>query len=340
MTYTVTIKPSGNTFSASENESIIDAAARAGFTLPYGCRNGTCASCKGKVLEGTVDHGSPQGSALVDFEKKAGLTLFCQASARSDLIIEAREIATSGDIEVRRLPSRVQSIDHVADDVAVLRLKLPSNEQLQFFAGQYVDILLRDGKRRSYSMANPPHDNQHIELHVRNMENGTFTAQVFGSMKEKDILRIEGPLGTFFLREDSDKPIIFVASGTGFAPIKSIIEHIIEKKIERPISLYWGGRRPKDIYAQELAEKWANTVAHFKFIPVVSDATADDVWSGRTGLVHIAAMQDFPDMSGHEVYSCGVPAMVEAAHNDFTSKCGRPEDAFFSDACTPSVDPK
>ena len=189
-------------------------------------------------------------------------------------------------------------------------------------------------------MANPPHDNQHIELHVRNMENGTFTAQVFGSMKEKDILRIEGPLGTFFLREDSDKPIIFVASGTGFAPIKSIIEHIIEKKIERPISLYWGGRRPKDIYAQELAEKWANTVAHFKFIPVVSDATADDVWSGRTGLVHIAAMQDLPDMSGHEVYSCGVPAMVEAAHNDFTSKCGLPEDAFFSDAFTPSVDPK
>lgn len=336
----VTIKPSNHSFNADENETVLAAALREGITLPYGCRNGACGACKGKIIEGSVDYGNPQPHVLADFEKKAGLALFCQARALTDLVIEAREISGVGQLNIRKLPCRVQEMRRVAHDVIVLKLKLPANERLQFMAGQYLDILMKDGKRRSYSMGNPPHDDEHIELHVRNMPNGAFTEFVFNRMKEKDILRFEGPLGTFFLREDSDKPIIFVASGTGFAPIKSILEHIFHNGTSRQMLLYWGGRRPADIYMGELAGNWQRDHDNFTFIPVVSDALPEDDWKGRTGLVHRAVMEDFPDMSGYQVYACGAPVMVEAAHKDFTTGRKLPEEEFYSDAFTPSVDPK
>jgi CDP-4-dehydro-6-deoxyglucose reductase len=340
MSHQVTIKPSNHAFAAGEGETVLGAALREGITLPYGCRNGACGSCKGRILEGTVDYGNSQPHVLADFEKKAGLALFCQARPLSDLVIEAREISGVGELQIRKLPCRVQEIRKVAPDVVVLKLKLPANERLQFLAGQYIDILMKDGKRRSYSMGNPPHDDEYIELHVRNMARGAFTEYVFTRMKEKDILRFEGPLGTFFLREDSDKPMIFVASGTGFAPIKSILEHAFQMGTTRQMVLYWGGRRPADIYMGELAGRWQQEHGNFSFIPVISDALPEDNWSGRTGFVHQAAMADFPDMSGFQVYSCGAPIVVESAHKDFTSSCGLPEDEFFSDAFTPSVDPK
>jgi CDP-4-dehydro-6-deoxyglucose reductase len=336
----VTIKPSNHSFTAGENETVLAAALREGFTLPYGCRNGACGACKGKILEGTVDYGNPQPFVLAEFEKKAGLALFCQARPLTDLVIEAREISGVSQLNIRKLPCRVQEMRRVAHDVIVLKLKLPANERLQFMAGQYLDILMKDGKRRSYSMGNPPHDDEHIELHVRNMPNGAFTEFVFTKMKEKDILRFEGPLGTFFLREDSDKPIIFVASGTGFAPIKSIIEHAFHSGTARQMVLYWGGRRPTDIYMGDLAGNWQRNHDNFTFIPVISDAAPDDAWQGRIGLVHQAVMEDFPDMSGYQVYACGAPVMVEAAHKDFTTLCRLPDDEFYSDAFTPSVDPK
>lgn len=336
----VTIKPSDHAFEVGEGETVLAAALRQGYTLPYGCRNGACGACKGKILEGSVDYGNPQPYVLPESEKKAGYALFCQAKPLSDLVIEAREISGVGEIQIRKLPCRVQEMQRLAPDVVVLKLKLPANERVQFLAGQYVDILLRDGKRRSYSMGNPPHDDEYIELHVRNMPHGAFTEYVFTRMKEKDILRFEGPLGTFFLREDSEKPIIFVASGTGFAPIKSIVEHAFHLGVERPMTLYWGGRRPQDIYLASLCARWQDTHDNFTFIPVVSDALPEDRWQGRVGFVHRAVMQDFPDMSGYQVYACGAPVMVEAAHKDFTAQCRLPEDEFYSDAFTPSVDPK
>lgn len=339
MPFTIKIEPSGHSFSATDDETVLEAALREGLVLPYGCRNGACGSCKGKILQGSVDYGNPQPAALAEFEKQAGYALFCQARPTSDLVIETREISGVAELEVRRLPCRVQHMHKAAEDVMVLKLKLPANERLQFLAGQYIDILLRDGKRRSYSMANPPHDDEFVELHVRNMAHGAFTEFVFGRMKEKDILRFEGPLGTFFLQEDSDKPMILVASGTGFAPIKSIIEHALHVGIERPMTLYWGGRRPQDIYMGELAGQWQQEHANLTFIPVISDAFPEDNWTGRSGLVHQAVMEDFPDMSAYQVYACGTPLMVEAAHRDFTTQCGLPEGEFFSDAFTPSVDP-
>jgi CDP-4-dehydro-6-deoxyglucose reductase len=334
----VTLQPSGHEFQVDEGESILTAALRQKFVLPYGCRNGACGSCKGKLLEGQVDYGVYQKKALTDEEKAQGKALFCQAKPLGDVVIEARTIGAAKDIQVKTLPCRVQTMRRVADDVIVLQLKLPANERLQFLAGQYLEFLLKDGSRRSFSMGNAPHADELVELHVRHVAGGQFTDHVFGKMKERDILRFEGPLGTFFLREDSAKPIVFVASGTGFAPIKAVIEQAFHDRVTRPMTLYWGGRRPKDLYLNELAQRWAAEHPDFRYVPVISDALAEDAWSGRTGFVHRAVMEDFPDLSAHQVYACGVPIMVDSARRDFIAHCKLPEDEFYADSFTTQAD--
>jgi CDP-4-dehydro-6-deoxyglucose reductase, E3 len=329
----VKVQPSGHEFDVEEGESVLTAALRQNLVLPYGCRNGACGSCKGRIVEGRVDYGVYQRKALTEEEKAQGKALFCQAKPLTELVIEARTIGAARDIPIRTLPCRVQKMERLADDVMVLHLRLPANERLQFLAGQYIEFLLKGGSRRSFSMGNAPHDDELIQLHVRHVAGGQFTDHVFGTMKERDILRLEGPLGTFFLREDSAKPIVFVASGTGFAPIKSIIEHALHKGVTRPMVLYWGGRRAKDLYMDALARQWP-----IEYVPVISDALPEDNWSGRTGFVHRAVMQDFPDLSGHQVYACGVPVMVDAAKRDFTQQCKLPEEEFFADSFTTQAD--
>ena len=289
-------------------------------------------------MSGTVDYGKHSITALSDAEKAEGKALFCCAKPLSDLVIEARVFDATKEFQVKILPSRVQTIERVAPDVVVVSLKLPANERLQFLAGQYLEFLLKEGKRRSYSMANAPHDDGFVQLHIRHMPGGHFTDHVFAKMKERDILRFEGPLGSFFLREDSDKPMIMVASGTGFAPIKAVIEHSIHRQIKRPITLYWGGRRPRDIYMMALCQGWAAAHPHISFIPVVSDALPEDGWSGRTGFVHRAVMEDFSDMSAHQVYACGAPVVVDSARKEFVAQCKLPEDEFYADSFTTEAD--
>jgi CDP-4-dehydro-6-deoxyglucose reductase len=335
---TVTVQPSGQQFEVEEGESVLAAALRQAIILPYGCKNGACGSCKGRIVSGSVDYGVYQKKALSDDERARGKALMCQAKPLGDLVIEARTVGAARGIQVKTLPCRVQKMERLADDVMLLQLKLPANERLEFLAGQFIEFLLRDGSRRSYSMANPPHAPELIELHVRHIAGGQFTDHVFGKMKERDILRFEGPLGTFFLREESAKPLVFVASGTGFAPIKAVLEHMFETKIARPAVLYWGGRRPKDLYLNALPEKWAREQPGFKYVPVISDGLPEDGWRGRTGFVHRAVMEDFPDLSGHQVYACGVPIMVDSARKDFTGKCGLPEDEFYADSFTTQAD--
>ena len=320
-------------FEVEDGESVLVAALRQDLLLPYGCKNGACGTCKGKILEGAVDYGVYQKRALSEAEKAQGKALFCQAKPLGDLVIEARTIGATKDIQVKRLPCRVQKLERVTDDVMLLHLKLPANERLQFLAGQFIEFLLKDGARRSFSMANAPHADELIQLHVRQVVGGQFTDHVFNKMKERDILRMEGPLGTFFLREDSAKPIVFVASGTGFAPIKSIIETALHKAVARPMTLYWGGRRPKDLYMDALARQWG-----IPYVPVISDGLPEDGWTGRTGFVHRAVMQDFPDLSGHQVYACGVPIMVDSARKDFIAICKLPEDEFYADSFTTQAD--
>jgi len=336
--HNVTLKPSGQQFQVEAGETILAAALRQGLVLPYGCKNGACGSCKGKILEGRVDYGVYQKRVFTDEEKAQGKALFCQAKPLDDVVLEARAVGAAKGIQIKTLPCRVQAMERVADDVIVLRMRLPANEKLKFLAGQFIEFLLKDGTRRSFSMANPPHAAELIELHVRRVAGGKFTEHVFEKMKERDILRFEGPLGVFFLREESPNPVVLVASGTGFAPIKSLLEDAFQRGIERPMTLYWGGRRPKDLYLNALAEKWAREHASFKYVPVISDALAEDRWHGRTGFVHRAVMEDFPDLSGHQVYACGVPIMVDSARRDFTMACKLPEDEFYADSFTTQAD--
>ncbi len=338
MTFNVSIQPSGHQFVTKPDETILHGALNNGIGLPYGCRNGACGSCKGKLVTGTVDYGKHSQSALSDAEIAEGKALFCCAKPLSDITIEAREVGAIKDLQIKILPSRVQSIERVAPDVVVVSLKLPANERLQFLAGQYIEFLLKEGKRRSYSMANAPHDDALVQLHIRHMAGGHFTDHVFGKMKERDILRFEGPLGSFFLREESNKPVIMLASGTGFAPIKAVIEHTIHRDIKRPITLYWGGRRPHDIYMMDLCKSWAAAHPHISFIPVVSDALPEDNWTGRTGFVHRAVMEDFADMGAHQVYACGAPIVVDSARADFIARCQLPEDEFYADSFTTEAD--
>lgn len=344
MTLTVSIQPSGRQFNVQRDETVLSGAIHAGIGLPYGCKDGACGSCKCRLLEGRVIHGAHQTKALTPEEEAQGWILTCCASAQTDLVIEARQVVGVGDHPVVKMPTRVTSLTRLAPDVMVLRLQLPANNSFGFRAGQYVEFILKDGQRRSYSMANAPHMVQEagvngMELHIRHMPGGVFTDHVFSTMKEKDILRVEGPFGTFFLREESDRPIVLLASGTGFAPIKAIVEHMRFKGIRRPTKLYWGARARADLYMHDWAEQQAAECSDWlRYVPVLSDARPEDAWTGRTGFVHEAVLADLPDLSAHEVYACGAPIMVQSAQRDFTARAGLPADYFYADAFTSAAD--
>lgn len=320
---------------------MLAAGIRQGVGLPYGCKDGACGSCKCKLVSGSVQHGPHQSKALSADEEAAGYVLTCCGVAHSDVVLESRQVTEVGAFVIRKMPVRVSALEPASHDVMVLRLQLPASDTFQYHAGQYVEFLLRDGDRRSYSMANAPHTQgaaPSLELHVRHMPGGKFTDHVFGTMKEKDILRIEGPYGSFYLREDSNKPMVLLASGTGFAPIKAVIEHMQFKNIQREATLYWGGRRPADLYQSTWIEARLAEMPNLHYVPVVSNALPDDAWTGRTGFVHEAVLQDLPDLSGHEVYACGAPIVVESARRDYVEKAGLPEEAFFADSFTSAAD--
>jgi len=329
MTHRVTLKPSGHGYEVPEGQNVLQAGLDAGFMLPYSCRSGVCRTCRGTVVEGKVDYGAVHPTYLPDSDKAKGYTLLCQAKPLSDLVIEVREVK---GMRPRVIPCRVERLEKPAPDVAVIGLRLPMNENFRFLAGQYIDFLLKDGKRRSYSLATKPDPGgvTALEIHVRHTPGGAFTDHVFSKLKVRDLLRFEGPLGSFYLREDSDQPIVMLASGTGFAPIKAICEYALEKKISRPMTLYWGVRLKCDLYMLDVARSWK----HLKFIPVLSD----EPWEGRMGFVHRAVMEDFPDMSGVQVYACGAPIVIESARRDFSAQCKLPPDEFYADSFLTEAD--
>jgi CDP-4-dehydro-6-deoxyglucose reductase, E3 len=328
----VTIKNSGHTFDVRPSQTVLQAAIDAGINLPYGCRNGACGSCKAKLVSGKVMHNDYQSSAMSDAELAAGNALLCCAMALEDLTIECREVGGLAGIKPRILPARVAKKEQLAHDVIALHLQLPASERLQFKAGQYIEFILKDGKRRAFSIANAQHDAEFLQLHIRVIAGGVFSEYVANELVEKAILRIEAPFGNFFLREDSNKPIIFVAGGTGFAPVKGIIEHMLFNNIQRKIILYRGARQLQDLYMHNLCEKWAEFTPHLSYIPVISEPEGDD-WQGRTGLVHEAVLADYKDLGGFQAYVCGAPGMCEVAHSSFVQQ-GLLADEFFSDAFT------
>jgi CDP-4-dehydro-6-deoxyglucose reductase len=331
MTFTVTIRNSGHRFHVEHGERLLDAALRQGIILPYGCRNGTCGSCMGSVLSGSVVY--PQGTplALGEHDAAAGRSLFCQAQPASDLEIMVREVDSARDIETRTFPCRVEKLEHLAHDVIRIYLKLPSSDRMQFLAGQFIEVLIEGHEPRAFSIANAPHDDSMVELHIRFVEGGLFTDQVFHSMREKAMWRIRGPLGTFFLREDSARPAILIGGGTGFAPLKGMLEHAFRTGLDKPLHLFWGVRARRDLYLDNLPRQWLQGHTNFQYTPVLSQPQPGDDWQGATGYVTDEVLTQYADLSGYDVYMSGPPSMVQAGHELFMQH-GLDETRFFSDA--------
>lgn len=330
--YKILIQGSGRSFEAEPDEPLLEAALRQGVMLPYSCKNGTCGSCKGRLLDGQVDYPHHPPLALDEQEQAAGDILLCQATARSDLTVEAREIEAVRDIPIHKLPARVIEKTRLADNVMKLLLKLPRAQRLQFLAGQYLDILLPGGKRRAFSIASSPAREGEVELHVRHVAGGDFTGWVFDEMQLKDILRIEGPLGTFFVRHDQqDRPMIMMGGGTGFAPLKSMIEDLLAHGDTRPIHLFWGARTRPELYHENLINEWIATHSHIEFTPAISEPGDVRLQDGFAGYVHEAVLEAYENLASHDVYMSGPPAMVDVAKHRFLEH-GVREDRLFYDS--------
>ena len=330
--YEINTIPCGHRLIARAGETVLEAALRQGVNLPYVCRDGACGVCKGRILKGTVDYGTYQKGVLTEAEKTEGKALFCCAKPLSDLDIECHEVDKLRQFPIKTLPFRVQKMEQAAPDVMLLELLPEGDERMNFVAGQYVAVQLEDGIKRSYSIANPPHETEHLQLHIRLVEGGKFTGHVFNGMKEGDVLQVEGPYGNFSLREENNKPIIFMSGGCGFGAIKGMVEHAFKVGLNRSMTLYWGAKSPADLYS-DLPEKWQHEHDNFKFIPVLSEPKPEYGWQGRTGLVHEAILQDYERLDEYQIYACGSPGMVEASRAPFMAR-GLPENQYFSDAFT------
>jgi len=330
MSFKVTVPASGHEFSVEQGETVLDAALRQGISLPYGCRNGACGKCAGDLVAGHISYARELSGHALE-QQQQGKTLFCQACPQSDLQISVREIIASRDLEIKTLPCRVESMELLTHDIMKLKLKLPETERLQFLAGQYIEFLLKDGKRRAFSIANAPHDDQFIELHIRHVPDGQFGDYVFDGMKVKELLRLEGPLGSYYLREESDRPIILMGGGTGFAPLKGMLEHAFHIGLNRPIHLFCGVRARRDLYMDDMVKGWLEQHDNLKYTPVLSDPEKDDDWQGKTGFVHEAIIAAYPDLSGYDVYMSGPPPMIKAGMDAFYAH-GLPESQIYSDS--------
>lgn len=333
----IRLENSGRSFEAASDQVILDAGEEAGLPLPYSCRDGICGTCKARLCSGSVEHGLYASAALSEQEREQGYFLMCCSTARTDLVIDVPFEEVGFAPSPLRFSCRVQRIDRRTEDVVVLTLAMPTGYTFRFRAGQYVELLLQDGRRRSFSIANAPHDNGVVELHVRRVRGGEVTQWLFEQLREGDGVTIEGPKGGFYLRDET-RPVILLASGTGFAPVKSMVQDAVRRKLAGPAILYWGGRRLRDLYMMDLPIQWAERYPAFQFIPVLSEPDMLADWGGRTGLVHKAVMEDHPDLSLFDVYACGVPAMVEAARADLVGLCNLKPERFFADLFLTAAD--
>lgn len=329
MAHTVTLQASGKCFFVQPGETVLEAARRAGLALPYSCLAGVCGSCKASLVSGEVTYPRNPPAALNAREQALHQVLLCQAVPASDLLLRAREVASVADLPRRKLDLTVEARNRLAPDVMQLILQPPPGDRLRRLAGQYLDVLLPDGKRRAFSIANAPEGAAQIELHIRHVAGGGFTGHVFDELQIGDVLRVEGPLGTFVPREHSERPMIFVAGGTGFSPVKALIEHFLHLGTRRPIWLYWGARRASDLYQPQLPQLWRSQAANFHYVPVVSDPEFSD--GLRSALVHEAVIADHADLSGFDIYMSGPPAMIDAGRRSFV-EAGLDEEHLYYDS--------
>jgi NAD(P)H-flavin reductase/ferredoxin len=335
MSHTIQIQDHDIAFCGAVGQSVLDSALAAGYEVPYSCRTGICGSCRGKIVSGDITGG--QGAGLSEEEQAEGQVLLCQARPCSDLTIAVREVHKIDRSAIKTVKAKVYRMTRAAPDVTILQLRFPAGAKAKFKAGQYLSVKTDDGTYRHFSMANAPHQNDGAELHIRHVPGGRFSQHVAAGLAEGDMLEVSIPFGDFYVREEHDKPIVLLASGTGFAPIKSIVEDAIKRKLTRSMVLYWGARRPEDLYRIDLARRWETQLPWFRFVPVLSEAGPADGWEGRTGMVHQAAMDDIATLAGHEVYACGAPAMINAARQGFVHERQLSRDAFYCDAFVPSA---
>jgi CDP-4-dehydro-6-deoxyglucose reductase, E3 len=334
MTYAhVTLLPSQQVLSVENGETILDAALRAGLNLPHSCKGGHCSSCRARIRTGEVTYpfGHPLG--LLEQERREGYALLCQAHAAStDLEIEVREIRPpEPEVRVRSLPCRIERLQLLAPDVMAVFLRTPATEIFHFVAGQYLDIMLPQNRRRSFSIASAPYESQLLTLHVRRVASGEFTQELFSGMKEKTLLRIEGPLGQFWFRRESRRPALLIGGGTGYAPLRSMLRQLLSVGDRRSLHLYWGAQARQDLYEDAQMRELCAQHPNLQYIPVLSDPKVSDAWEGRRGLVHAAALADHPQLQGFDVYASGPPAMVEAVRHEFSERC-LPADQLFFDS--------
>lgn len=331
MTFRISVADEDIRFDCAEDETVLDAAERAGYAIPYSCRKGVCSSCEGGLVAGEA---SVRGQGFRTGPAEG--VLLCQTRPRSDLVIAPARIRKVEPIQRKVFTASVRKVTHPAPDVSVIKLRFPIGSRAPFKAGQYLRIQMEDGDSRNYSLANPPQANDGAELHIRHVPGGKFSESILPRIQTGTALTVELPYGEFSLSEEDQGPAILIATGTGFAPIKSIIENQIRLGRTRRLHLYWGANTPRDLYLTELAESWARTHDWLDYTPVVSQPVAD--WSGRRNFVHLAVLEDFPNLSGFQVYACGAPAMIEAAHADFCAKANLDTENFFSDAFVASGD--
>ena len=325
----VTLLPEGRTFSVRPDESILDAALHLGINLPHSCKGGSCSACRARIVSGRIVYPFGRPAGLTADEEAQGFALLCEARPAGDVSVDVHEIRLADHVEIKDLPCRIARKQLLGPDVMALYLQLPAIETFHFLPGQYLDIMLPGERRRSFSIASPPHDSHFLELHVRRAPGGEFTQRVFTELKERSLLRIEGPLGQFCYSHDPATPALLIGGGTGFAPLKAIIRHVLEKGLQRELHLYWGARTQPDLYEDQLARAWAAQHANFHYTPVLSEVAGDDSWPGRRGLVHEAAVADFPDLSGVDVYASGPPALIEAIRREGTARGLAPERLHF-----------
>lgn len=335
--HSVRIEPHGRTLRVGAGQAVLEAALSAGLNLPHSCKSGHCGSCRARLLSGEIHYPNGPPLGLTPAEAQCGHVLLCQARATTDLTVQARLIASVADVEIKTLPCRIARLTPLAPDVMQLWLRLPAVERLRFHPGQYLDVLLEGGRRRSFSIASPPHDSEQLELHVRRVAGGGFSERLFGAadgvapaLGTGSLLRIEGPVGQFSYRP-AEGPALMVAGGTGFAPIKSMLRHVLETGLQRDIHFYWGARHTRDVYQEQLVLEWLQRHPQLKFTAVLSEANALEAAHHRAGWVHEAVLQDYPDLAAFEVYAAGPPAMIEAMRASFPQH-GLPAERLYFDS--------